>query len=341
MNEPKKNKKTGQKVSEDDIKLAILDFFRRNSGKYVSGEDISRALGVSRAYVWKHINKLRDDGYGIPAVPHLGYKLNSSPDRLSGYEIRAGLKTVTIGKKAVYHYGSVGSTNDIAYLLAEKGEPEGVIVIAESQTRGKGRLGRKWVSPKGGGVYMSLILRPDIEADEIPAITLIAAKSVAKAINRVSGLEPGIKWPNDILVNGRKICGILTEIKAQPDRVDFLVLGIGVNVNTPGGDLPCEGTSIKNETGCCVDRVMFVRNMLEEFEDDYNRLVKYGFSSLREDCKKLSLLLSRKIKITEHNRVITGTAVDIDDKGALIVKDGKGMLHRVFSGDIVLAGEGI
>ncbi len=322
---------------EVDIKQKILVFFRKNAENYVSGEDISTALGVSRAYVWKYVNKLRNHGYEIEAVPHLGYKIRSSPDKLFEYEVKNGLRTRTIGKKAVHYSESIDSTNNRAYELAEAGEPEGTLVIAESQFHGKGRMGRRWVSPKGGGIYISLILRPDVGTDEIPGITLIAAESIAKVINRITRLSAGIKWPNDIVVNGRKICGILTEIKAQPDRVDFLILGIGINVNTPPGKIPPGGTSLKNETNLSVNRVGLTRDLLEEFEKDYQRFKKEGFS-LRETCKGLSLTLGRKVEIREHDRVIKGTAVDIGEKGALIVKNGKGALQRVFSGDVTLFG---
>ncbi|MGB3111661.1 MAG: biotin--[acetyl-CoA-carboxylase] ligase [Candidatus Omnitrophota bacterium] len=323
-------------MRDRDIKTKILKIFRKDPGVFVSGEDISNGLGVSRASIWKHISKLREDGYVIDAVPHLGYRITSVPDKLFGHEITYGLKTRAIGQKNIFHYESIDSTNDEAYKLAEKGEPEGTVVIAESQACGKGRMGRKWVSPKGGGIYMSVILRPDVETDEIPTITLITAISAVEAIEKICSVKAKIKWPNDIIVNGKKLGGILTEIKAQPDRVDFLVLGIGINVNTPPNKLPKTGTSLKNECLNRVDRAELVRFFLEIFEKDYMLFRKEGFSSLREECKSRSSVLGKKVKVAEHHRVLEGQAVDIDEKGALIIELGDGSRRRVFSGDVTL-----
>lgn len=324
-------------MKEYEVKKEIIGFFRKNREKFISGEDISGALGFSRASVWKYIKKLRDEGYLIEAVPHLGYRLVSAPDKMYGYDISCGLKARKFGKKAVHYYDSISSTNDRAYELAEAGEPEGALVIAESQTHGKGRIGRKWVSPKGTGIYMSLIVRPDVETDEIPTITLIAAAGIISALKRVYGLEAKMKWPNDVLVNDKKVCGILTEIKAQPDQVEFLVLGIGINVNTPASKLPPEGTSIKIECGHSVDRLELARSVLEEFESDYSKFNKEGFAALRKECKDCSSTLGKKVKVVEHHRSVKGQAVDIDEKGALIIRTDSGQKKRIFSGDVMMA----
>lgn len=321
-------------MKEFDIKKRILEFFHQNSGLFVSGEDISRDLGFSRAGLWKYIKKLRDEGYEIEAIPHLGYKLNSTPDKIYGYDLSVGLKTVNMGKKSIYYYDSISSTNDRAYELAEEGEPEGTLVISETQTSGKGRIGRKWISPKGDGIYMSLILRPDVETDEIPTITLITALAVIKAISKTCDIKAGIKWPNDVYVAGKKICGILTEIKAQPDLVDFLILGVGINVNTSSAKLPPEGTSLKLECDHHIERKELVRVFLMEFESFYGKFSKDGFKSLLKECKELSLVLGKNVKVDEHNRLLKGKAVDIDEKGALIIESDNGTLQRIFSGDV-------
>ena len=322
------------KYQETDIKKQILEFFYENKSDYVSGEEISASLKFSRASLWKHINKLRYDGYIIEAVPHLGYTLRSAPDKMYGYEISLGLGTETIGKQKIWYYDSLQSTNSKAYELAESGEAEGTLVIAETQTAGRGRLGRKWISPEGGGIYFSLILRPDMESDKIPVITLVAAASIQKAIKKVCGADAGIKWPNDILIDGKKVCGILCEIKAQPDMVDFLILGAGINVNTPIEKLPAEATSLKNESSNSVSRIKLMRQILTEIEKDYLKLKKEGFEPLREECKKLSTVLNKRITVKEHHHVFEGIAKDIDEKGALIVKKKDGNLKRVFSGDV-------
>ncbi len=323
-------------MKEFDIKKEIISFFRKSAGSFVSGEEISGALGFSRASVWKYINKLREEGYHIEAVPHLGYRLKSSPDRVYSYDISSGLNTVKIGKQFIDYYDNIGSTNDRAYQLAEGGEPEGTIVIAESQTRGKGRMGRKWTSPKASGIYMSIILRPDVETDEIPALTIIAAVAIIRAIKKACGVDTRMKWPNDILIEDKKVCGILTEIKAQPDAVEFLVLGIGVNVNTPRGKLPPEGTSLKIECGYHVSRPDLVRNMLSELESYYLKFNKEGFSALRDECMEYSLTLGKRVKVVEHHRSIEGVATGMDAKGALMVKTDDGEIKRVFSGDVAV-----
>lgn len=321
-------------MTESDLKQKILLFFRKNKEQYVSGEDISRSLEVSRAYVWKYMSKLRDDGYAIDAVPRLGYKIRSVPDKLFGYEIKNGLKTRVIGKKEIYHYEAIDSTNNRAYELAEELAPEGTIVVAESQTHGKGRIGRKWVSPKSGGIYMSLILRPDVETDEVPSVTLVAAVAIIRAIKDITGIDVRMKWPNDILCGKKKVCGILTEIKAQPDRVDFLILGAGINVNTPVGKLPAGSTSLKDETGYSINRAQLMRQILEELENNYKKFQKKGFTIVRSECKRLSSVLGKNVRIKAHHHIIEGKAIDIDKKGALIVWDGNCERRRVFSGDV-------
>ena len=326
-------------MKDFDVKRKIIGLFRGREGGFVSGEDISRLLGFSRAGVWKYISKLREEGYVIEAVPHLGYKLTSVPDKMYGYSMVSDLKTGIIGKQAIYYYDSIASTNDKAYELAESGAPEGTIVVAETQTRGKGRAGRKWVSPKGAGIYMSLILRPGVEMSQIQAITLITALAVIKAVKAVCDLDAMMKWPNDVFLEGKKLCGILTEMKAQPDRVDFLVLGIGINVNTPSGKLPPEGTSLKIAGARAVDRSRLMKAVLEDLEREYLRYKEEGFESLREECKRASTVLGGRVRIAEHARSVEGTAVDIDEKGALIVRDDNGFLQRVFSGDVVLSGQ--
>ncbi len=320
---------------EYEVKKKILRIFRENGEKFISGEEISSEMGFTRAGVWKYITKLREEGFEIEAVPHLGYRLHGVPDALRGYDISGSVDTKTIGCKAIYDFESTSSTNEVAYGLAEKGEPEGTVVLSERQTKGRGRMGRKWISPKGG-IYMSLVLRPDVGADEIPALTIIAAIAVARAVRVMSGIEPGVKWPNDLYVKGKKLCGILTEIKAQPDMVDFLILGIGINVNTSENDLPDGATSLKVEYGKHINRAEFVKIILEEFERDYCTFREKGFMALRDECRQKSLILGSNVKIDVHNGVIEGLAFDLDEKGALLVRNSNGIVKRVFSGDVIL-----
>ncbi|MBD3296515.1 MAG: biotin--[acetyl-CoA-carboxylase] ligase [Candidatus Omnitrophica bacterium] len=323
-------------MKEIKVKGLIVDLFRRYPGIFVSGEELSAELGFSRASVWKYIQKLREDGYGIEAVPHHGYRLRSVPDKLLGYEVAGRLSTRTLGKKDIHFFDEIDSTNSKACELAEAGAEEGTVVIAEKQTGGRGRMGRKWASPAGQGVYMSVILRPDMKTDRIPAITLIAALAVIRSIEAVCGVEAGMKWPNDVYMNGEKVCGILTEIRAQPDRVDFLVLGIGVNVNASKRSLPSGATSLRLRTGHRVDRIEFVRDLIGQLESLYGIYCESGFGVLRGECRRHSTILGNDVSMVEDSRTVEGKALDIDEKGALLVRTGGGEMRRIFSGDVRL-----
>ncbi|MDD5137129.1 MAG: biotin--[acetyl-CoA-carboxylase] ligase, partial [Candidatus Omnitrophica bacterium] len=224
----------------------ILNVLRHSKDSYVSGEELCKLADISRAAIWKHIEKLREEGYDIEAMPHLGYKLVTIPDSLIPSEVKWKLKTKVFGR-SVISYRKVDSTNIVAYELAEKGMKEGTVILADEQVKGKGRHGRHWSSPSKGGIYMSCILRPSIAPSEISRITLLAAIAVAQAIRDITSLEVTIKWPNDIMIDRKKLCGILTEMKAEQDSVDFVVLGIGINVNAPKAELPKGATSIREE----------------------------------------------------------------------------------------------
>ncbi|KJJ85218.1 biotin operon repressor/biotin--[acetyl-CoA-carboxylase] synthetase [Candidatus Omnitrophus magneticus] len=321
-------------MEENNIKQNILRFFEKSRGNYISGEEISNNLGMSRANIWKHINALRQEGYMIDAVPNIGYKLLMIPDKLQGYEIKNGLETSTMGQH-IYYYDYITSTNDKAYELAENGAKEGTIIVAETQSGGKARLERKWISPLGG-IYMSIILRPVVNIEEIPAVTLVSALSVSKTITSLYNLKAEIKWPNDIFINSQKICGILAEMKGHVDKVDFVILGIGININTAINDLPPNSTSIKTLTKNIANRVIFAREFLKQFESDYTQFINEGFKSLKNECAELSTLIGKKVNIKMHNTILSGLALGIDDKGALIIKNELGDMKRVLSGDVLM-----
>lgn len=319
----------------------ILNILRNNTDRHVSGEDLCKLADISRAAIWKHIEKLRGEGYDIEASPHLGYRLIGIPDALIPGEIKWKLDTKILGKEVI-SYKKVDSTNDVAYMLAEKGMKEGAAILAEEQVLGKGRHGRNWVSPPRGGIYMSCILRPRIAPNEIPRITLLAAVAVAKAIREVTGLAAVIKWPNDIMVNQRKVCGILTELKAEQDRVDFLILGIGVNVNTQSRCLPKGASSLKEELrkrdkrAPDLSRTEAAKKILEKLDEAYLLLRKEGFKPVMEEWRRLSSMLGSRVKVVMQNRAFEGQAHDIDENGALLVRMGSGIMERVSSGDIVM-----
>ena len=313
----------------------ILSFFKKRESGYVSGEELSSAFSISRTAIWKHIEKLRDEGYEIVASPHLGYRLISVPDRLTAIELKWQLKTEVIGRN-IYSYKEIGSTNDAASSLAVSGEKEGSVVIAEYQTKGRGRLGRKWVSPKAKGAYFSVILRPDILPREVSVITLVSSLIVAKTIRETVDLPAFIKWPNDILINNHKVCGILTELNAEIDKVNFVIVGMGVNINTKKELLPETGTSLSAEKGEEISRLEFVKALLRNLDKYYKIFNKGRIEAIIKEYKKLSAVLDRQVQINYHNRFISGHAADVDKEGALILRMDSGFCERVLAGDVTM-----
>lgn len=286
------------------------------------------------------MEKLREEGYEIEAAPHFGYKLIAIPDILIPSEIKWRLKAKIFGKEII-SYKKVDSTNDTAYELAEKGAREGVVILAEEQARGRGRQGRRWISPPKGGIYMSCILRPHIAPNEIPRITLLAAVAITMAIRETTGLDALIKWPNDTMIEDRKICGILTEMKAEQDRVDFVVVGIGVNVTAPAKNLPKGASSLKDElrrrgVKTTVSRTELTKRILELLEEYYDMLGKKGFEPIIGAWKDLTAMLGGRVKVTLPNRNFEGQAHDINPDGALVVRLDSGLLENVSSGDVVM-----
>lgn len=316
----------------------ILKALRHHPGGHVSGEDICRLADVSRAAVWKHIEKLRSDGYEIEASPHLGYRLVRAPDSLIPDEIRWQLKAKILGREIIA-YRAVDSTNDAAYRLAEQGSKEGLVVVSEEQHKGKGRHGRRWVSPAKGGIYLSCVLRPKMPPHEIPRITLLAAVAVAQSIREACGLEAMIKWPNDILVNGKKVCGILTEMKAEQDAITFVVIGIGINVTTPTRSLPPHASSLKQESphakaGELPTRPELARIVLEHLDAEYLTMRAEGFGRIIEAWKSLTDMLGSTVRVTLPNRVLQGQVYDIDADGSLMVRLESGIIEKVSAGDV-------
>ncbi len=316
-----------------NIKDKILEKLILDKGKPVSGEKLAHELSISRSAIWKHIQALKDEGYMIESSTNLGYSLASAPDRLSPGAIKAGLKTTVIGKN-IQHFKETESTNIIARGIAGSVE-EGTVVIAESQTGGRGRMGRKWISPEGG-IWLSIILKPKMQPLYAPRITLLAGISVARTIRSLD-LPAKIKWPNDVLINGKKVCGILTEIGAEIDSIDYLVVGIGIDANVDTETFPEEmrdsSTSLKKELGHQIDRVAFVQRLLSEFEELYLKFQKEGFSSILEEWRNMSATIGEWVKITTQSRIIYGEAIGVDNEGALILETGDGKLEKIVAGN--------
>jgi len=295
----------------------------RERGDYVSGQVLSKKLGISRVSVWKRIRSLKQDGYVIEASPK-GYRLISSPDLLLPCEFPDW-------EEKIHHFQEIGSTMDVARGLARKGVVEGTIVIAESQTRGKGRLGREWLSPKGG-ILFTLILRPKISPAYAPRINLMASVAVAKTIRKLFGLEAELKWPNDVLIKGRKVCGILAEMEAEMDKVNFINLGIGINANTATSQYERMATSLKEESRTEISRKQLLNSLLKEIAKQQALLTG---NKLLEEWKKLSGTLNKQVKIAAPGEEITGQAIDIDTNGALVIKSKDGSLRSVIAGDCI------
>jgi len=315
------------------MKQRILKHIRK-ANTYISGEELSRICDISRAGIWKHIQELKHDGYDIEAVPNLGYRFVAPPDKLLPEEIKSGLDTKIIGKN-IYHYDVVSSTMDTAFKLALESLDEGTVVCAESQHAGRGRLGRSWVSPKSKGIYLSVILRPHFSPNETPRLTLLTALAVCEAIKKTTGLDCQIKWPNDILVNEKKVGGILTELNAEMDRTKFVILGIGVNVNTKKSFLPSGATSLKEEKTEAVSRIELTREILRQIDHLYLLFQKEGFSAILEKIKHLSSTLNKRVKAISQGKEIEGQAADIDKDGALLIRRDSGFIEKIYTGDII------
>ncbi|HJV34933.1 biotin--[acetyl-CoA-carboxylase] ligase [Geomonas sp.] len=324
-------------MKEAEVDGRILELFRSGDG-FVSGEALSRLLGLSRTAVWKHVNALRSAGYLIEAVPAKGYRLLDSPRLLNKHDIGQGLTTRRIGANLVC-LKETESTNSVAFKMAEEGACEGTVVIADGQSAGKGRLGRIWLSPAGVNLYCSIVLRPPISPMAACQLTFLSAVAVARAIENCSELTPQIKWPNDVLIGGKKVAGLLNEMNAETEKVNFVVLGIGVNLNVRlsqlGGTLRYPATSLIEESGVEVDRVAFTRTLLTEIDDLYDRFLVEGEGAIRNEWLERSAMRGRQVKVSVGERQFAGVVQGVDQFGALLVLVGD-KVETVLSGDVSL-----
>jgi BirA family biotin operon repressor/biotin-[acetyl-CoA-carboxylase] ligase len=315
----------------------ILQLLREHPLAFLSGEEISRQLKVTRTAIWKRVSALRDMGYEIEASTRRGYCLVRSPDLLSPSEVKPILRTKWMGK-TIHHFQTIDSTNSEAYQLALTGAKEGEVVIAESQKKGRGRLGRHWFSPPFLNLYLSVILRPHIPPQQASIITLMAAVATAEAIEKFSGLKPSIKWPNDILLRSRKVAGLLNEIHSEMDRIHFVVLGIGVNLNMDGRMFPKEirpmVTSLKKEMGRTISRKAFLQSLLEELEEWYGIFLKKGGAAILKAWRDRAQIEGKEVKVTSFGERVVGVAIDVDSDGALILETERGEKKRIVAGDV-------
>ena len=318
------------------MRSQILNLLKQAGDNFLSGEYLAETLNVSRTAIWKHIKALRDSGYDIESVPRNGYRLLHSPDLLSAEEVKNSLSTKILGSDIKY-FTTTDSTNNQAKKLAMDGAVDGTIVISEEQNGGRGRLSRSFFCPKYKGIWFSVILRPDFLPQEAPKCTLLAAVAVTKAIYDVTGVKVGIKWPNDILYNGKKLVGILTEMSAEMERINYIVLGIGIDVNISVEETPEDirdiMTSLSQITGKKVSRLELLNKLLYHLEQLYIMAQKQSFAPILDEWRKYSITLNQEIKVISGNDVTYGEAVDIDDDGALLVKI-NGQIKRVLAGDV-------
>ena len=306
----------------------------------VSGAELSQRLGVTRAAIWARIEELRRLGYDIEASPVLGYRLLSAPDVLHADDLLARLgKTKVIGRD-IRVFEQTTSTNDVVEKLARDGVKEGAVVFAESQTKGRGRLGRAWTSPARKGLWFSILLRPNLRPQETTQLTVAAATAIWRAIHVVTGISPEIKWPNDILIGGKKVVGILTELSAEVDRVKHITLGVGVDVNLTASEFPPElrkiATSLRVECGKPIVRAELATAILRELDCDYARVCQGQFPGLADEWEELCSTIGKQVVVGIGERKLRGRAEALDDDGALLLRTEHGRLERVIGGDVTL-----
>jgi BirA family biotin operon repressor/biotin-[acetyl-CoA-carboxylase] ligase len=321
------------------VNESLLSILLHHPDDFISGEEISRRLSISRTAVWKQINKLRKLGYEFEAVPHKGYRILFKPDSLDPLTLGNALNTTIMGANVEIIKTTV-STQEEARKRAEQGAAEGTLIVAEEQTGGKGRLGRKFFSPYGKGVWMSLILRPQQPVKFTSQLTLLTGVAVCRAIRRTTALEAGIKWPNDILINNRKICGILLESVIEDEVVRYCIAGIGISVNLDVEDYPDDlrdiASSIKIESGTSMDRTILIAAVMDEFESLYKLYQQEGFQAIASLWEALSVMIQQKVVVSTHQGQREGIAVGLDPSGALLVDMGMGEIMPIMSGGVKL-----
>ena len=328
------------------MKEKILKILRDEQG-FVSGQRLCEMLGVSRTAVWKHIRQLQSEGYEIEAVTNRGYRLTGMPDLVSSEEIESRLATKWAGRPVCY-YAVTDSTNQVAKRMGDEGAPEGLLVTADEQTAGKGRSGRKWSTPPGSSIFMSLLLRPAFPADRISMVTLVMGMAVTEAIRGLYEMPALIKWPNDVVAGSRKLSGTLTEMSAEltgsgsaQPAVHYIVIGTGINANVTSfpEEISKTATSLSLELGHPVKRAELIAEVMRRFEEDYEQfLVHCDMSLLKDRYNALLVNAGRQVRVLEPGHEYTGTALGINDRGELQVKPAGGKIRSIYSGEVSVRG---
>jgi BirA family biotin operon repressor/biotin-[acetyl-CoA-carboxylase] ligase len=319
-----------------DAEGRIVEWLR-GAGGPLSGEELARRLGCSRAAVWKHVAALRRRGWRIEARQAVGYVLAGVPDRLGPTELAPHLRGTW---RAIHWFETTDSTQRVARDLARSGGAEGTVVVAEQQTAGRGRLGRQWHSPRGVNLYCSIVLRPPLPPAAVPQLALVVGVGVAAAVVETTGAAARIKWPNDVLVDGRKVAGILTEMESEIDRVHHVIAGIGVNLNAPRGAFPKalrdKATSLLVATARRVDRARFTATLLAAVEARYGRYLQAGFAGVRSEWESYSCLTGRTVRVVTPEGEVQGAVLGLDDDGALRLRGAGGGTSRIVAGEVTV-----
>lgn len=320
------------------LDAAILSALR--AAEWANGADLSARLGVTRAAVWARIEELRRLGYQIQASPHSGYRLIGCPDRLHADDLCSRLGPVRAIGREIRVFHETTSTSDVLERMARDGVREGTVIFAESQTRGRGRLGRGWVSPAGRGLWFSVLLRPTLRPQAATRLTVAAAVGLSRAIRRTLPVRPEIKWPNDLMLHGRKLAGVLTELSGELDSIRHASLGIGVNANLLEEDFPPEirglATSLRMVLGRPVDRPHLAAAILQELDGAYASALGDGFGKLAEEWSDQCSTLGRLVTVHAGQRRIAGRAEALDEEGALLLRTDSGHLERIVGGDVTV-----
>lgn len=315
----------------------LIDYLHAHADDFISGQKLADELGVSRNAIWKHIKELKKDGYVIEAQPRKGYQIQQLPDKMSENTLKWGLDTEWLGK-TIIHKPSTSSTQNIAHELAREGAPHGTIVIADRQTGGKGRMNRSFHSDSDEGIWMSLLIRPQILPYLAPQLTLLTATVLAEAIDTMFHIEAQIKWPNDVLIDEKKAAGILTEMHAEQDQIQYVVIGIGINVYQEQSDfhddIQDKATSIGMHTNQTIDKQTLIQEILKTFECQYEAFLKSGFPEVKEKWEKYGFKIGEMISIKTMQKTWNATFLGISEDGALLTQVPGKEPERIYSAEI-------
>jgi len=327
------------------VKYEIGQLLREAYPGYVSGGELSRRFNISRTAIWKYVEELRREGYCVEASPRKGYRMIPSEERLNSWEIAENLDTQIVGR-VVHYFDAIDSTNNYAKKLAAEGCADGLAVVAGQQTAGRGRLGRSWVSQPDKGIYITVVLRPDMAPAETQILTLAAAVAAVRAIYAAAGISLGIKWPNDLVAAGRKVCGILLEMSSEADRVNYIVIGIGINYSQEPEDFPEElrnrAISLKmaaeDAPSKSISRLSIIRSLLRELDAVYRIILEGGQEKILQMWREHSVTIGREVRFMLRDMEYTGTAVDITRDGKLSIECSDGIRRDLYSGEVSVRG---